>query len=244
MKNFSYRNPGRRAAAGAAAVFAAAGILLGGLFRSPAELMDKPFNADIPAITEALPDLSGGGSDDGDGAPVPEEKRRGVSSRLRRAVLSLPAPLRALVGVPLWVLGWGLSLLLSSLWSGLLSPALSGVLHYLLLALFLLAVLAVSLKAAHPALPLRKVFSRRSFLTLGVGMLLVGALDVLLSLLLPDEPWLARLLGLAFTFAVLLTAAWPFLVRHAEESPPVSAPSPTEEDTRALVESLAASVSR
>ena len=83
----------KAAAAAAVAVAAAAGMVTGTVFDNPTDLMQEP-----AAVVSAQ------GEDDD--CTAPEERQKGPSARIREWVLSLPAAVRMLVGVPLWCLGW------------------------------------------------------------------------------------------------------------------------------------------
>ena len=147
----------KTAAAAAVTVAAAAGMVTGAAFDSPADLMQDP-----PAAVAVQ-------TDDDDSGAAPEERQSGPAARIREWVLSLPAAVRMLVGVPLWVLGWVLLTGLSTLWASALTPLLSRVLGWFCLALILAAVFACSVKAAFPDVPLRKILRPRNVLFL-LGM--------------------------------------------------------------------------
>ena len=154
----------KAAAAAAVTVAAAAGMVTGTVFDSPVDLLQEP-----------APVVSVQAADDDDGS-VPEERQKGFSARVREWILSLPAAVRMLVGIPLWVLGWVLLTGISTLWAGVMTPLLSRVLGWLCLALILLAVFACSVKAAFPAVPLRKLLKLWNvLLLLGITALLAAA---------------------------------------------------------------------
>ena len=163
---------GKKAAAAAAVTAAAvAGMVTGTVFENPADLMQDP--NPIVSTQQAA-------DDDGDAA-ASEERQRAPATRVREWVLRLPAAVRMLVGVPLWALGWVLLTGLSTLWASALSPVVSRLLGWLCLAIILIAVFAASVKAAFPALPLRKILRPRNV----VFLLTVTALLALADLALP-----------------------------------------------------------
>lgn len=154
----------KAAAAAAVTVAAAAGMVTGTVFDSPADLMGEP--AAIVSVQ----------TDEDDGTVSQEERQKGPAARIREWVLSLPAAVRILVGIPLWVLGWVLLTGLSTLWASALTPLLSRVLGWFCLALLLVAVFACSVKAAFPDVPLRKILRPRNVLfLLGMTAVLVVA---------------------------------------------------------------------
>lgn len=147
----------KAAAAAAVTVAAAAGMVTGTVFDSPADLMEEP--AAIVSVQ----------TDEDDSGAALEERQKGPAARIREWVLNLPAAVRMLVGVPLWILGWVLLTGLSTLWASTLTPLLSRVLGWLCLGLLLTAVFACSVKAAFPDAPLRKILRPRNVLFL-LGM--------------------------------------------------------------------------
>lgn len=240
MKKPSLKKINKRAAAAVAASVASAGIVVGGLFSYPGELMGQ--DAVGPAVVAVpLTDDGAAGDDGGDAAQAPEEKRRGVRDRLRLWLLRLPPWLRASVGVPLWGLGWLLITVASALWTPLLSPVLGAALKFLCVAALLVAVLCVSLKAAFPQLRLRDVVNRRSVSTVLLGLALVAVAGVALDIFYPQGESLRELVRWGGGFAVLLAAAVPVILkrpaRPAEaEAPPVPGEDPKHQARRLALE--------
>ena len=140
----------RRAAAAAAAV-AAAGIITNAAFETPALLWEP---------TPVIENL------DQDDAPAPEDRQRSPLARVRARMMALPWAIRALVGVPLWGIGWTLTTALAALWTGVSAPALTHVLEWLLTGAIAAAAFAASLKAAFPELPAKEIFHRRNMVPL------------------------------------------------------------------------------
>jgi len=153
----------QKAAAAAVAVAAAAGMVTGAVFESPAELVQ-----DVLPITDV--------QQAEDDAAAQEERQKGPTAKIRIWILQLPAAVRMLVGVPLWGMGWVLMTGLSTLWLGATAPVVSKILSWLCLAVVLLAVFAVSVKAAFPALRLKQIFRLRNLvLLLGITAILAMA---------------------------------------------------------------------
>ena len=86
----------KRAAAGAAAALASASLVVGGLFQSPADLLDEPVDSYISSVSDLPDDDLDSGEDD----TLPDEKKKSISSRLRARILALPAAVRAAVFLP------------------------------------------------------------------------------------------------------------------------------------------------
>lgn len=194
----------KRAAAAAAAVIAAAGTVVGGSFDSPMDLMNADgglYASDTAA--ELNIDEDSGAVDGGE-----ERTRRG---RIRRLAAALPAGVRALVGVPLWCVGWLVITLVSGLWSVVVSPLVGTALKWLLAAAIMLALLLVMLKIVFPDMPLSRLFNKKSVLTALLGVAVVGVLDALLGIFLPDERSVLELVRFFGTMTVFTLSALPLI---------------------------------
>ena len=144
MKKISLDKMKNKGAAATAATIAAAGLLVGGSFESPADILknDDAALAPPPIVetlaAEAEPD--GDGAEDEDAAAEEDKQRKkGVRARTRDLVLRMPLALRACVAVPLWCVGWALIWIFSLLWTGLLSPVGGAIAKWVVIALMLLA---------------------------------------------------------------------------------------------------------
>ena len=114
-------------AASAVATVTAAGVLVGGAYSSPEELMnDSPAPVVDTLINNDAP-VDGGGLGPSDFeeemAGAEDEEKRGVHASVRKRMRKAPLRVRAMVGVPLWILGTIAIMALSTLWTGVLSPA-------------------------------------------------------------------------------------------------------------------------
>ena len=147
----------QRAAAAAMAAVAAAGMVTGSVVESPAELL-----RDTESIVE-----------DSDTQDT-EMRRSTVSARIRRWLLSLPEAIRILVAIPLWGIGWILQSALTALLSAS-APLVQHLTGWLCLALILLVIHTVSVKAAFPKVSLRRILRPGTVLFL-LGMTAVLAL--------------------------------------------------------------------
>ena len=116
---------------------------------------------------------------------------------------SLPLPVRALILLPLWGVGEVLAVLLSALWN---SPVGQFLLHNILEIALLVGLFALVWKLLFPHVPVRKLFSKKTFPWLLVGALLIAAADALLAYYW--EPWkvwrIVALLAVGFVVILLL----------------------------------------
>lgn len=155
----------KKAAAAAVTVAAAAGMMTHAAFDSPVDL--------APEAAEALHWDTG----DQDGQ---EPEQKGPLAKLRLRIMALPAAVRMLVGVPLWLLGGVLISAASVFWAGT-APVLAGLLNWLCLALVLLGVFAASAKAAFPNVSVRRLLRLRN----AALLLLLGTVFWAADLALP-----------------------------------------------------------
>ena len=219
------KNRKKRAALTAAGLAAAAGVVLGSAFADPVDLLQ-----DGPQPSPAAADTLDGGEGGGDSAQDlrgAKRVRSRIRSGVREAVLSLPAWVRAAAAFPLWCLGWAILQLAGLAWP-FLSPVAAVVGKWVLTALLLLGILAVSAKLACPEIPLKRILSRRCFGTILLLLGLFGAADAALPLVWDGyarfSP-LLHLLGGGLAMTVPLVA---LLRRHRREEK-VSVPRETEE---------------
>ena len=136
----------KQAAAAAVAVAAAAGMVTGAVFDDPGDIVPE---------AEPIIEFQQTG-DDGDGSPAAEERQKGPAAKIREWILRLPVVVRMFVAVPLWMFGSFLLSALSIVWMGA-GPLLSRLLGWGCLALLLVAVFGLSVKAAFPDVPMRKI---------------------------------------------------------------------------------------
>lgn len=248
-------------AASAVATVTAAGVLVGGAYSSPEELMN-----DSPApIVETLvnndvqvDDGGGLGPDDFEEemAGAEDEEKRGVHAAVRKRMRKAPAGVRALVGVPLWLIGTLAIMAMSTLWAGVLSPAAMLVLSWVGVALLAVLIYTLAVKTVFPDMPLKKILNKRSILGIGIFCLIFGVVDAALPLFWEDYAALSRIVKLVGSMICTgVPVAW-FLRRRKREEPkeivaevveePESEPEPTMEEkeaaARKLVTELADSV--
>lgn len=221
----------KTAAAAALAAAAAAGMVTGALFDSPADLLAEP-----GAVVEIQAD------DDDAGALDDEERQKTPAQRLRQWVLGLPSAVRMLVGVPLWCLGWVLLTGLSTLWRGA-SPLLAHVAGWLCLAAILLVVFALTVKAAFPEIPFRKILRLRNVLFLLLTTLVLAAADLALPTVWEGYDVISRTVWRVGASCLLLFVCCAALGKHRKR--PASAEAsrePTQEELRERARRLADSV--
>lgn len=161
-------------------------VLLSMLFSSPADMLPSSKNpaqlptAEIAVSVAESEDCLAFGS--GDAAEDEKKSRRGLFARLRSLFLQAPVAVRALVGVPLWALGWLITSAVSLLWANVLSPAMGTIVSWLLFAGLLLLAFIFACRVMFPDIPVKKILSRRNILTLILGAAVLCASNFVVPL--------------------------------------------------------------
>lgn len=205
------KTAGKTVATAAIALLAAAGVMAGSLFDSPAALLPEDGAPSIVYNMTAGLD----GADDDSGAREDEEEtgRGGVRAALRRRILRLPLAVRLLVILPLWALGSALLAAAGAAWT-LLGPALGRAAGFAVLLALLLGAFALAMKAVFPDLPVKKLFSRRGVLTLLLCASALSVADAALPAIWPEYEQVKGIVLSAGFFAALCGAPVPFALRE------------------------------
>ena len=243
-----------KTAASAVVAVTAAGMLVGGSFASPDEILDEGPGPVVQSLnTDAQPADDGGGSADEDEGEAGEEKRS-LRGGVRSLARSAPTWVRAVVFVPLWALGTVVTGLVTALWSSVLSPVAATVLGWLAIALLAVVIFALAVKTVFPDLPLKKILNRHSLRTILLLCLGFGLIDAILPVFWDSYETVSKLIKV---LGSLIAAGVPlifFISRRRRrmlaevEGEPVEVEAPElsleerERAARKLVEDLADSV--
>lgn len=241
----------KKAAVGMVAAATSASVLVGGAFDSPADLLnpdtDNGDNSPTPIVETVSLHTAAAAVDDGsDRGDNGGEERRQRFPAVRRWIQSLPVSVRALVGVPLWCAGWGISTGLALLGQAAMTPLGSRILSWVLAAVAAVLVFALTAKAIFPNVPWKKLLRPKNVLIVLGGMAALGVADTLLSVFWKDYPPIGRLLRLVGG-ALMITAAClstrKLIHRHArkEDAAPEEPPAPVlsvEEQAMALADTV------
>ena len=223
MEKLSLDKMKNKGAATAAATIAAAGVLIGGSFDAPADILkDNDSALAPPPIVETLnAEIDPGDGDTGDEDAAAEEeeekKKGGVRQKTREFVLRLPLAVRACVAVPLWCVGWALISVFSLLWTGVLSPVGAAIAKWIVIALMILAAVTLTVKTVFPKTPLKKILNKRTLLWVLGGSTLFCVADVVLQRVYPEMPRLFDIARAVASAALLLAAVIPVL-KHEKKA--------------------------
>ena len=171
---------GKKAAATAVGLFAAASLALGAVVDTPDELFSG-----VPQAAQVV--LCASAQDDCAQAAVSSEpaKKERLRDKLRRLFLAQSSVVRGIVLLPFWAIGKVLIGLLSLLFTAL-SPVLQLILGVLLNALLLFGLFLLVLKLLFPNLKLKEFLTKRNVILLIAGSLLLTLTDVILKMFRED----------------------------------------------------------
>gem|GEM_PF-572560 len=206
----------KKVVGGATAAGLGASVLLGGMFESPEELMQKTSESyPQPSPIVMTVDLDEEDTDeDNDGEETTEEEKIGLFAKIKKKILELPAGIRAIVGVPLWAIGWVIIHVLSIAWEAVLAPVLGFLLKWVLAGLALVGVFAAAMKCAFPHLPLKKILRPKNILFLVLGTVILGVLDKVIPLFWEEYTGYRFLVMLGGGMIVLLAVGIPFIIKQ------------------------------
>ena len=179
MKLFKHK---KAAAAGVSAV-TAAGMLLSAVFSAPNDVFADP-DADQPPAIVAMADMDGD-DDDAFGTDTEDEtkkSRRSLRAGIAAVLRELPTPIKILVLLPLWLVGEGLTLLLTAVISTAGKPILLGLASLALNLLVLFCVTACGLKLLYPNKKLKELLTKKRVILMIVFALVLTAADILMPL--------------------------------------------------------------
>jgi len=203
MTKQRFKKLGKKAAATAAGLFAAAAIALSAVVDSPDELFTGTPQAAQVVIAAAENDERTVAKST---AAEPAQKTR-LRDQLRRLFFAQPSVVRGVVLLPFWAVGKALIGLVSLLFTAL-NPFFQIILGVLLNAILLFGLFALVFKLLFPHLSLRKFLTKRNILLLAAGALVLSAADVILRAFWEDYRPISIAIKLVVGLVVLSLLAW------------------------------------
>jgi hypothetical protein len=196
------KKAGKRAAATAVGLLAAAALALGAVVDSPEELFSGSPQAAQVVLASAEEE------DRASGAPAEEPaKKERLQDKLRRLFFAQPSVVRGVVLLPFWAIGKILLTLFPLIFTAL-SPFLQVVLGVLFNALLLFGLFLIVLKLLFPNLRLRDLLSKRNVLLLTVGTVLLSITDAVLRANWEDYRPISLAIKLGVALIVLSLLCW------------------------------------
>ena len=108
-------------------------------------------------------------------------------------------PVRALVALPLWLIGTLLVELGGAVWGAVLSPVFAAVLSWVAVAVMVMLVFLLAAKTIAPDLPIRKILNKRTVPGILVLCLCFGALDTVLPFFVESYDRFSQLVRAGFS---------------------------------------------
>ena len=178
----------RRVAGGTAAGVMAAGLLVNGLFENPSDMMRRTNQAlNQPAIVQTIDmDVDEDVADENKKNKTAPAKTGGFFAGVRQWIMNLPTAVKAIVGVPLWAIGWVGMQALTLVFGKLLGPVWGTVLKWLIGFLILAAIFVIIMKMIFPNAKIKDILKPRNLLPLLIGAVILGLADILVPVFWAD----------------------------------------------------------
>ena len=189
----------KKIAAGVAVTVAAASIATNLAFQPDELLHDEAWLETHTRFVQTQ-------DDEGDAIEYTEPEELGKKDLLRLRLLKLPVPVKALLLLPLWILGALPAALVTGLASAA-SPILAQLLAVVLQAAILLGVFCAVYKLIFPERKLRELFQKKNRRWLILGAVLIVLADFGLSLVFDGWP-VVRVVLMALMGFLVLTLLW------------------------------------
>lgn len=244
----------KKAAVSAVAAVTAASVLVGGAFTSPADILDDSLDGHVLTVDMDMDAQTDAGDDGGSDSGEEEKGGSRLTASVRRLVRQAPAPVRACVALPLWLLGTLLINMAATLWGAVFSPVASALLGWVAVAVMVMLVFLLAAKTIAPDLPIKKILNKRSVSGILLLCLCFGALDCVLPLFVEGYDKFSQVARAAFS-CICTAVPIGFFIRYnsrrlhkkAKEQQEREAELSYEQrqrEARLLIEELADSVSR
>lgn len=136
------------------------GILLASAFNSPEEVINDDLNENKVIVKSEI-------------------KNKQKQSFVDR----IPLFLRAIIGVPLWILGNLLIKLIDKLAKLTLMPFLKFLLMWFLLFLVILLIIVLCIKILFPEIPFRKIINKKLIINVAIGTFIISVVNIVMPLI-------------------------------------------------------------
>ena len=187
-------------------------VLLGGVFDSSQDLL-KDYPQTPKAVIETIDDYT---RDDLEEANEKESYRQ----KLKKLIYKIPAKVRVVFFLPLWILG---SLIIASadfLFKTLIAPFASLIISFLLQTLLLFLIIGICIKIMFPDLPWSKIFNKKLFLSVLFGSIFMSACDLIVPHFWKDYSFYRNISRFVLGLIVILIILKPFIKKKLDH--PVS----------------------
>lgn len=133
------------------------------------------------------------------------------------AIEKIPLIIRAVIGVPLWIIGTLLIKLFNSVLKLVLSPIISFLLGWLFIFLILLGILLLCLKVIFPDKKIKDLLSKKLIITCLIGSLIIRLSQIILRKVWNDYSIYEFTITLILGLVVILIVLIPALIKKSKE---------------------------
>ena len=173
----------KKTAAAVVSAVAAASVLVSAAFTAPEDVFTDPDSNQPTAIVE----VSDAADDDASLTDSEEDETKKGKRSLRGSIASvlreLPTPIKILILLPMWLIGEGITLLVSALLSTAGRPILLGLASLALNLLVLFCVTACGLKLLFPNKSLKELFTKKRIIWMIVFALILTVADIIMPMM-------------------------------------------------------------
>ncbi len=197
------KKSGKKIALGIAAGVASLSVLVGSVFDSSMDLLEET-SQDPKAVTETVKDLS----KDSLQKKGLEQKARAY---VRNVIYKIPVKVRAVLFLPLWLLGNMVLIAAEVLYKTLLAPIGSLILGFALQTLLLLGIVGICIKILFPDLPWSKIFNKKLILLVIAGSVFMSVCDFVMPMIWEKYTMYRRFSKLIIGLIIILIILRPFI---------------------------------
>ncbi|MDO4378238.1 MAG: hypothetical protein Q4C64_03685 [Erysipelotrichia bacterium] len=123
----------------------AASLLVNNSYDNPLEIIDDTYADGIMEMYE-------------------KDEKNPYKNKARQYLSLIPQPVRAIILLPLWCIGWVIMLIIRPLWTNILSGFAADISHWLILLLVVLTAIIISSIIMFPGLPFKKLCNKKTIL--------------------------------------------------------------------------------
>ncbi|MBQ2658181.1 MAG: hypothetical protein IJF87_06385 [Erysipelotrichaceae bacterium] len=197
------KKSGKKIVLGIAAGVASLSVLVGSVFDSSMDLLEET-SQDPKAVTETVKDLS-----------KDSLQKKGLKQKakayVRNVIYRIPVKVRAVLFLPLWLLGNMVLLAAEALYKTLLAPIGSLILGFVLQTLLLLGIVGICIKILFPDLPWSKIFNKKLILLVISGSVFMSVCDFVMPMIWEKYNMYRRLPKLIIGLIIILIILRPFI---------------------------------
>lgn len=180
---------------------ASLGLMVAGAFASPEDILE----------------YSKGELDDKNTTTITGDNYYHYETIKQSLIEKIPLILRAIIGVPLWLIGSLLIKLFNGVLKIVLSPIISFLLGWLFIFLLLLGIILLCLKLIFPNKKLKELINKKLIITVHIGSLIIRLSQIILPKIWSDYSYYEFSITLLLGLIVILIVLIPALIKKSKE---------------------------